>query len=94
MVVLAFFFAVARLTRIGRLDRKWPFISVRALSRSFSRLRQGMTSGRVERTREAPGWQQQTTCRQQLEDIYPTQQQNRKGCGTTGPSIHLNRTKP
>ena len=37
--MLAFFLAVASETRIGRLDRKWPFISVRALSRSASRLK-------------------------------------------------------
>ena len=38
VVVFAFFLAVARLTRMGRLDRKCPFISVSALSRSFSSL--------------------------------------------------------
>lgn len=38
VVELAFFLAVAKLTRIGRLDKKWPFISVKALSRSASAL--------------------------------------------------------
>lgn len=39
--MFAFFLAVARLTRMGRLDRKWPFISVSALSRSGSMLQGG-----------------------------------------------------
>ena len=46
VVVLAFFLAVARLTRMGRLDRKWPFISVSALSRSLSWLSTGRGGAR------------------------------------------------
>jgi hypothetical protein len=48
VVVFAFFLAVARETRMGRLDRKWPFISVSALSRSPSRLQGGRAGGRAE----------------------------------------------
>ena len=33
---------------MGRLDRKWPFISVSALSRSTSRLQGGRAGGRAE----------------------------------------------